>query len=861
MAATAQLDFRIAGAEEVRRVFRSIAQDAQDAAKRVAAADAGSTKERVRNRKAVADAEKQAAKDADAFQRAHDAADRARFRARVAEQDALRKAMNDADRARFKARVAEQIAAEKAAAKASADAQKMAAKEGAAAAKAAAQQARQLAKEAAQQRSAEDALQRQRSRALIKERIDAAREEARETRKIQAAATSAAVAENRTRRGVAGDIGAGAGRGFRSGVGTIASLGQLAVGGLGIATVANAVTSQLDLTKRAALLENASGRTGVDGQDFVRFAKGVSRDVGAGVSASDVMGGLEKISGKAGAAGIDQIAGKFKDLAKVAAGAGVSITDLGDVVGALVNRGVKADEMVTIVEKLVKQGKDGAVEFRDLATHLDASSGALLSFQMSATKRIETAGGLSQVARTFGRSSAAEATTSVVDLDRDITAKADLIKGLTGGKVSGTRMVAGHKRNVFTGGVEVGTDATRSQFRDVNELLPEIIAGAIKAGNVDKLIGEGGVFTGNSAFVARPLIQAATHGITKNETGRYELTTEGGRADIKGAEAVKALLAQFTNVQVGATDSADAHARVAATTRFSDALNRLSSDLGDRLAPKVAELTPTIIQVGQKFGELVGAIADHPYQMAAKFIALKTALGVAEAGLGSFAGYLGGKVLDALIPKATGTMTVTAAVVNVAGGGKVPVPTPPPGSPLAVGGGALAGVAYVAAGSYGTYKALGEEVGGRRSRADEAHALATAIRSGTATPEQVQRAKTLRGELETDQNAGAAERFIRGAVAPFQGLARGEFTAGNIAGALPVFGPLAAGGRAAMGSTEQGEFSHGGMGLKDLAAALDRPTILAPGTTISINNAEEIGAAVAAQMTQQGPKMPSVGGP
>ena len=383
------------------------------------------------------------------------------------------------------------------------------------------------------------------------------------------------------------------------------------------------------------------------------------------------MGGFEKISGKAGGAGLLAVKDQFLELAQVARGAGVNIGDMGDVVATLVNRGIDAKDMVKTIESLVQQGKDGAVEFKDLATMLDASSGALGRFKMNEGSRITTAGGLSQMARTFGKKSAEESTNAVEDLARDLGGKADIIQALTGGTAAGTKTIGGKKQTVLKGGVQVGTDDTRAQLRDINTLLPEIIAGAFKSGNAGKIMGEGGMFTGNSTAIIAPLVQAFSQGIVKDSTsGRYNLAKDGEKASLTGEAAVKAMLTQFqaADVKEGSSKAAFDNVMGTSQAQFAVAMEKLKNDLGDKLAPAIAELTPKAIQLATSFGDLVTWAAESPKKAAAALVALTTAAGVAEAGLSVIAGKLGGALLDKLLPKMVPVMNVQAGTVTMTGG-------------------------------------------------------------------------------------------------------------------------------------------------------------------------------------------------
>lgn len=731
----------------------------------------------------------------------------------------------------------EATAAAKAAQRASVAAAKSAAKEELAARKATAKEA------AAFQREMDRAGARnfrERVREMDRVSRESARQrqrEAAEVEKVQRAAS-----------GRTGDVKragvTGAGSGLRRGLGVVGGVAALAAGGIGIGMAADSVKSQLELGERTALLQNSSGKN----LNFGRMSKDISNVVG--VDASEVMGGFEKIAGKAGGEGIDQVKDKMLELSKVARGAGVNMTDLGDVVATLVNRGVKADDLVKTVELLVQQGKDGAVEFKDLATMLDASSGALGRFKMGSGDRIATAGGLSQIARTYGKKSAEEATNSVEDLARDLGGKADIVQALTGGKVIGTKMIGGSKRQILGGGVEVGTDETRAQLRDVNTLLPEIIMGAIEKGNAGKLMGEGGIFTGNSTSIVAPLIQAATLGITKNASGRYGITQEGEKADLRGGAAIKAMLDQFNGATVEAGASAKAFARVMDQdgAKLSLATNRLRNEMGDKLAPVITQNIPNFIKLGEAALRVVQFVGEKPAEAAAGFIALSTAMGAAQGVLGKMSEI----ALDKLF-KSAGVMNVAAGTVNVGGAGPGGGPTPSVASPLALAGAATIALAGGAVMGVDDIAARDAKAG---SLAAEGRTLAANLEGGRGTDAERARAQVIKEELENSRGVrGAVGRAGEGVIGGGKALLSGEAgfdlkTLGNVASLIPQVAAIR-GVVNAVGGSDTAKSMAGGDGGKardtaidELRGALDKPTRLEPGQEIALVGMDALIAAV-----------------
>jgi hypothetical protein len=704
--------------------------------------------------------------------------------------------------------------------------------------------------------NAEIALIRRVNRArteAAKEQVKLQAEAQAQLDRMTAAQERAARASNRRR--AAGEIGSGAAAGFKAGAAIIG-------GAVGI-NAASALRDQMSLEERAALLRNASGKNQSQ-FDSIAQAKKISNLTG--VSASEVMTGFEQLSGKAGGGGLVEYTKQYEQLAKVARGAGVSMADLGNTLGTLYNRGVKADSVVKVVEALVQQGKDGAVEFNQLATLLDASSGALGKFKMGDADRIMTAGGLSQFARTFGKKSAEESTNAVEDLARDLAGKADVIQKLTGGQLTrvttkGTktvRMVNGRKVETevgggtvdrYAGGVEVGTDTTRAQLRDINTLLPDIIEGVVKSGNAGKLMGEGGIFTGNGTAIAGPLLQAFTSGIKKNAEGRFELAKEGDKADVTGRAAVEAMLKQFQAADVAAGTSEKAFAEVmnSSNAKLNQQIETLKNEIGTKLGP-----------VAQK-------AIENPKTAMAAILAGGTALGVANVGIGK----LGGAMLDKIFPKAVGSMTVTAATVVVGGPGAVAAgaaastssaATTAAGSVGTAGkAGALAtlgAVGAVAANVYGLYK-VGEQASadtGAIARGDAGHALAAKIAGGGGTEADRDRAGVLAKQAEMMQG-GFFGRMAGSALAMGDQMKQEGVSLASLGKMMAL--PFSMVGGAVKSGDAEAQSAQKSVGEELKAALSGQPLKLDPGASIQIANPDAIAAPIAEAVraaSLQGPK-------
>jgi hypothetical protein len=532
----------------------------------------------------------------------------------------------------------------------------------------------------------------------------------------------------------------------------------LVTAGIGMSSIVNAVESNRSLANRGALLQNSSGL----GYDFVSQSRAVSN--ATGLEAGDVMGGLEKLAAKSGGAGLNEVLPKFEQLAKVARGAGVTMTDLGDVMATIYNRGVAVDDLIPTFEALVQQGKDGAVEIKDLATQLDASSGALTAFQMNGKERVMLAGGLTQIARTWGRSSAEAATFSVTDLGQELQGKADLIQELTGAKKTGTKTLGGKKVDVLEGGVEIGTDSSRRKIRDIREILPEIFEKADQAGNLGKLIGAGGIFGGADAPLALAFKSVFTDGIKRDKTGRFQPVQEGETAEVKGAEAIRELLKQAAAADVKPGSSDKAFENVMKSDKLGVAMNKFQNDLGDKLAPRMGELANATSKVADKFLKVVDYTSGKSWEsLAAQFLALNTAAGAAQGGLSA----LGGNFADIMSKQWQTGMA---------------------GLNLGTAGIAVTGATIVATGAYVTLAmAESSTKEAERGRAGTAKGLIARLNSGEATDADREEAQRLLGIAKEGSEGGVFGRIKSSLSATIQRTEE-QASGGDFAGIMDALG-------------------------------------------------------------------------
>lgn len=820
MAAIVKIEYKIGGEDAVVRSFKTILRASQQAANEQIRATKQAANEKVRAEKSAADAVTKLVLQASKNQ-AKAAADAARSE---------RQATTNASREKI-ATLQATAAKEAAIIKASTALSIQSAKQRAAAEKdsirAAAAEGRKAQTDADRQRRKADTEAR---RAAVVRRMEERRGE-----RMSYAIDKARVDDINHRRGaIRSTVGDAFKRGVGSGVGIIGAGAGLVGGYLGTSTVLDAGRSQLDLTKRQALLQN---QTGDMSTDFVGLSKSVSNVVGE--DAGSIMGGFEKVAGKSGAEGLKETKDYFLDLAKIAKGAGVSMEDLGDVTATLFNRGIKGKDLAENIRMLVQQGKDGAVEFKDMATMLDASSGALLNFKMGASQRAMTAGGLTQIGRTFGKSSAAEATNAVVDVSRDLGGKAALIKKLSGVDVH----VAG------TNG---------AQMKDINELLPAIIEGMAQKKTSAHLMGIGGVFTGNSTAIVNPLLQAATFGLKREEGGRYRIAGEGEKGDIKGAAAVKALLEQNAKASMDAGEAEKAFANVmnTQTEQVNVAMSKLKNELGEKLVPALTKVIPVATQMISAFGTVTTWALSNPFKAVGALMMASVAKSLVGAGFD--------KLVDMAMSRIVPNMNVAATTVNVVGGPGVGGTAGSATSAAAGGsmlGPGLAAAAAIGVAGYGILSSSSDQ-----AKAENDRQVSLGLR-GFQTAGDLRRSGTKEnrdaaiqalGDLEqAKSDSDVISRFGAGVAGGFKGLAKGDLSVGNIVTAIPQLALARGVGNAIYGAA--GEPSKNTdtaiADLKDALSKSNGPAIAATEANTAAINA--LPGAIAAAVNLQGPKIPA----
>lgn len=246
--------------------------------------------------------------------------------------------------------------------------------------------------------------------------VKAAKESAAEQTRIQQQtlkeAERSAAARDRFASRASGTLFRGAASAARAAIGVAGSLAR----GMGVDTdLGSAFTKNTDLQTRAVQLSNSGYMPGKNYRQNPQTIVDKSRDVAnaTAMDAGDVMGGMQKFVGKTGdlRAAQDMIG----ELARLSKATGTNLEDMADAAADVFTQTGSAEKTVAVMKAIAAQGKEGAVEIKDLADQMAKVAGAASQFEGDSGKNIALFGALAQFARQKGAASTAtQAATSTL---------------------------------------------------------------------------------------------------------------------------------------------------------------------------------------------------------------------------------------------------------------------------------------------------------------------------------------------------------------------------------------------------------------------------------------------------------------
>jgi hypothetical protein len=375
--------------------------------------------------------------------------------------------------------------------------------------------------------------------------------------------------------------------------GGVASLG-IAAGGA-FAGVAGASVRERMLAKDQAIaLSNAgrgSGQAGVGGDALLADATKVALQV-KGTKTTDVLGSMAKYVQMTG--DLSGARSNAKTFAIAARATGSSEEDIASTAATLRDKfGIKdTDGMRNALAALTGQGKDAAFELKDASQYLTEMGAAGARFGVGQGEQgVRTLGGLSQIAmKATGKG--AQASTAVQALMRQMVGQSAKIKSTTGASVF--------------------MDSSNTKTNDIGQTITKMIGGA--GGDQVKL--QKALGDADAVKAISPLMTAY------NEAAG---STSGSAADKRaaGEAAVSKMLDETINAAgtwkdilvdyAAATDTAGA--------TLTTAWEKLSSDVGDSLAPAFTQIVTAIAPLAgslKPFAEAVAIATDRAVGFAKK---------------------------------------------------------------------------------------------------------------------------------------------------------------------------------------------------------------------------------------------------
>jgi hypothetical protein len=337
-----------------------------------------------------------------------------------------------------------------------------------------------------------------------------------------------------------------------------------------------------ELEKRSVDLSNAGympGRAGANGmrQDPAELRRQV-QDVAsfAAVDSNKAMEGLQAFVGKTG----DLETGRalLKDMAVLSRATGTSMEDMvnaaGDVANGLGDTDNKAEKVAQVMRAVAAQGKEGAVEIKDLASQMAKVQAASGSFEGDGARMMAKMNAIAQVTRERGgAASATQAATSTLSFANTFS--------------KGARLKA------FA---EMGVNVTGAggKTRDPMEIIKDSLRAASSAKH--------GGMANFDLNMGRMFMDVRARSATR---GFEQIYKEAGGGEA-GIAAVARRMEELENATLSQTEVAESFARSMATSEaqsqlFNNEMQKLAGELQGALAPALRDLAPSIIAAAQAF--------------------------------------------------------------------------------------------------------------------------------------------------------------------------------------------------------------------------------------------------------------------
>lgn len=376
-----------------------------------------------------------------------------------------------------------------------------------------------------------------------------------------------------------------AGAAYRAGARTIGAgvgFSKDVARGMGVdLDMGSLMTKGTSLEKSAVDLSNSAfmpGKGGANGQrQDSRALVAETRKVAmaTGTESGDVMAGLQAFVGKTGDLETGRAA--LFDLARLSKATGTNMEDMidaaGDVSNALGDMPSKGAAVQSVMRAIAAQGKEGAVEIKQLATQMAKLGAASGQFTGTREQAIADMGALVQMTRAKGgAASSTQAATSVMSFTQSFSKGARLDKFAKYG---------------------VAVESADGK----NRRPQDIIIDAIRATK------------GDNRKMGEMFADAGARRVTRGYETTYR-EAGGGEAGIKAVERAFGDLARATVLQTEIDESfarsmqtSDAKAKV-----FNEQLGLVATELQSGFLPALQALAPVMVSTGGKFADWISEL-------------------------------------------------------------------------------------------------------------------------------------------------------------------------------------------------------------------------------------------------------------
>lgn len=424
----------------------------------------------------------------------------------------------------------------------------------------------------------------------------------------------------RARESLGRTLGGAATRGFNSGMGTMARGATAIVGGLaelgGGYSIAGSVQQRLGAERSAALLANSahivSGKNAnvrPDEKAILAHAKAVG--IATNTDTGELIEGVRDYVAKS--ADFKGGMANMEFFAKVAKGTGTSFADVTKTAGILRTQNDKLDDtaMRKLILTTIGQGKEGAVEFSDLAKVAGKVTKTAAAYGMDQTQAQGSLLGLAQFAiKTSG--SADEAATVVSNFGSDTLKK---------------------RAKLAAAGINA-TDKD-GNLKDPSTIIQDVFTKT--GGNLGKIQDLGYGARSMKLFEAlAPAFREA--GVALGPKATAAERAKAGAAEV-GKQIGDMSAAQHTEADM---NSEFADVMKTSSERLESAFHNLSETTADALAPelenlipKVAELTPKLVELLKGAAKLADWFLKDPLSGTAALVGLAMTKELAAVGMKS----------------------------------------------------------------------------------------------------------------------------------------------------------------------------------------------------------------------------------